>query len=593
MANVQGFLKRVHWEHVAGLALMLLWFMLALHGAKRKSPAMDEVPHIGAGLAELCLGDFRMNPEHPPLFKMLSVLPAVLLTHPPITNLREGRELLVWEQGNQWGWGYVALFFESPDPVRVLILSRLIPILTGGIGGLLAWLWAAEFGGRRAGFFAMAMLLLYPEYLGHARFVTLDVPTLVSCGAVSYAGWRWWKRPTRASMAAFILSASILALVKLPVIVFTVALWLVFWCLLALRRWSRGRVVSWPRQSVAVTPIKLAVMSMLLLLVAYFFQWAVVGFRFEVNNPRYPMAEKSLFVLPGEGRVSTLSTATRFLHANRLLPEASMALLNHVESIEGRAMYLLGQTARIGWYHYYAVTTLVKTPLLYLVGLLSVGVYTSRVFMWGRPLARERMLILLTPFVLILAFTVLARLNIGHRHILFVYFPWCVLLGVLLARLSWRQRWGRPVSLGAVLVSIAVLLSSHPNQETYFNLLGGGSAYAGWRIVRDSNVDWGTDLVLAGEVVRAIGAERVNLAYFGSGMPDAYGIKDFKFILPSYPFAIGMPDGVEPDPNLPTLVSLNALTSVRVLYPGLYDDEPQAILNSMVMFAPLSERVKD
>ena len=40
-------------------------------------------------------------------------------------------------------------------------------------------------GGELAGLMAAGLLMFYPEYLGHSRFVTLDVPTLVFVAAIS------------------------------------------------------------------------------------------------------------------------------------------------------------------------------------------------------------------------------------------------------------------------------------------------------------------------------------------------------------------------------------------------------------------------
>src|SRR6266852_5946055 len=62
------------------LAVLLLAFMAVLAGgaARRESVTVDEVSHIGAGVSYLQKFDLRMNPEHPPLPKMLAAIPLVL-----------------------------------------------------------------------------------------------------------------------------------------------------------------------------------------------------------------------------------------------------------------------------------------------------------------------------------------------------------------------------------------------------------------------------------------------------------------------------------------------------------------------------------
>src|SRR5881394_4597766 len=62
------------------LAVLLLAFMAVLAGgaARRESVTVDEVSHIGAGVSYLQRLDLRMNPEHPPLAKVLAAIPLVI-----------------------------------------------------------------------------------------------------------------------------------------------------------------------------------------------------------------------------------------------------------------------------------------------------------------------------------------------------------------------------------------------------------------------------------------------------------------------------------------------------------------------------------
>src|SRR5438270_10816248 len=62
------------------LAVLLLALMAFLAGgaALRESATVDEVSHIGAGVSYLQRLDLRMNPEHPPLPKVLAAIPLVL-----------------------------------------------------------------------------------------------------------------------------------------------------------------------------------------------------------------------------------------------------------------------------------------------------------------------------------------------------------------------------------------------------------------------------------------------------------------------------------------------------------------------------------
>src|SRR5947209_19996293 len=54
--------------------------MLFLAGgaALHESVTVDEVAHVGAGLTYLQRLDLRLNPEHPPLVKVLAAIPLTL-----------------------------------------------------------------------------------------------------------------------------------------------------------------------------------------------------------------------------------------------------------------------------------------------------------------------------------------------------------------------------------------------------------------------------------------------------------------------------------------------------------------------------------
>lgn len=578
------------WEHGVGVAAALLWLALALHGAWVKSPVMDEVAHIGDGLAIVRHGDYRMNPEHPPLLKVLAVLPLELISPSPMEVDLGDRELVPWVTGDQYAWGHYLLYYDRTDWDPALWLVRLVPIGFGLAGGILAWWWAAMLAGRRAGLAAMLLLLFYPEYLGHARYVTLDVPTLVACAAVGLSGMRYWQRPTPRRAAVFAAAAVVLSFVKIPVVVYTVFLFATFGLLLAFRGiatpgWARAlprRGPGWLR----VLVLGLAVAAL-----GFTAQWVAAGGRFSLTSPGVPPMDTVHRFLDFDRYPDTvLAGAIRFAHDWRLLPEATLAVLAHTGTAQGRIVFLFDEQRLEGWYHYFAVTTAIKTPGWLLAGLLGVLVYTAWIFLRGRGWERERLALLLLPILGLLALVVAARLNIGHRHILFVYFPWCVLLGVVLARWAAgrHHRLGQYIYTGMLVAGVALCLGTHPHHATYINWLGGGSPLAASRILRDSNVDWGQDLKLMAGTLDELEIDRVNLAYFGSGRPQAYGIRDFNFILYRFPLAIMMPDYTPPDPNLPTAVSVHLVPAMNRIFPGQFDRDPVLVVNSMVIYAPFA-----
>ena len=67
------------WRRSLYLMAPLAFVILSLTSITQKSPTYDEAVHLFAGYSYLKWGDFRINPEHPPLAKMLAAAPLMIL----------------------------------------------------------------------------------------------------------------------------------------------------------------------------------------------------------------------------------------------------------------------------------------------------------------------------------------------------------------------------------------------------------------------------------------------------------------------------------------------------------------------------------
>ena len=88
----------------------------------------------------------------------------------------------------------------------------------------------------------------------------------------------------------------------------------------------------------------------------------------------------------------------------------------------------------------------------------------------------------------------------------------------------WRRFRAPLPRLGFAAAAIAGLWSTatvHPEYLAYFNELGGSRPE---RILVDSDLDWGQDLPRLRDALRARGIDSVTIAYYGSGVPELYGI---------------------------------------------------------------------
>jgi hypothetical protein len=155
--------------------------------------------------------------------------------------------------------------------------------------------------------------------------------------------------------------------------------------------------------------------------------------------------------------------------------------------------------------------------MVLLLSLLAIGV-----ILWRRtPRSWDYALWAGFP-ILYLVLADFAKLNLGERYILPV-FPFALLLCGSL----WQFTKGRRAVLVLLLVVLAVhvgdVLRYAPDYLSYFNLsVRPGSGY---KLLNDSNLDWGEGLVALYHYQQAHPNAPIHLAYYGSVAPAAYGIQ--------------------------------------------------------------------
>ncbi|KKW28347.1 MAG: Glycosyl transferase family 39, partial [Parcubacteria group bacterium GW2011_GWA2_52_8] len=106
--------------HHTALVVLMLGLMLALGitSMAGDSGIVDEVAHIPAGYSYLRYGDFRLNPEHPPLLKDLAAFPLLFL------DLKFPDNIPAWttEPNGQWETGWHFIYHVGNDADLILFL---------------------------------------------------------------------------------------------------------------------------------------------------------------------------------------------------------------------------------------------------------------------------------------------------------------------------------------------------------------------------------------------------------------------------------------------------------------------------------------
>jgi hypothetical protein len=249
--------------------------------------------------------------------------------------------------------------------------------------------------------------------------------------------------------------------------------------------------------------------------------WAIYGFRYAPspsaawffhleNNPATVQ------------RTPLLAKSVGWIDAHRLLPNAyTEGFLLGQAKAQFRGGFLGGQYSVEGWWYYFPVAFLIKTPaalLLLLTGGLVLCAKRWKTFPQDEAF-------LLVPIVFYLGPAMTAKLNIGLRHILPIY-PFVLLLAALCISelLSSRQKGGCAVLIGLSLVWLLEFGRVCPHYLAFFNQFVGGPGH-GYEYLADSNLDWGQDLKPLKKWMDKQNVQHINLAYFGTAEPAYYGIQ--------------------------------------------------------------------
>lgn len=500
------------------LALGLAAYVgLAVTSLRQKSATYDEGAHLPAGYTYLVTGDHRLNPEHPPLVKLLAAAPLLLLDHVGFHADDEA-----WATGRQWELGRRFLYRWN-DADRLLFWGRLPIVLLGASLCAAVALWTRARFGFPAAVLAGLLAVFSPDLLAHGQLVTTDLAMTLFFFLTVIAFEAVWRRATWMSfaLAALALSAAVASKFSAPVLVpilavlGLVAAWAPESMTLALGKQERRLERVRPRLVAVVALLAAAV------LVAWLGLWGSYGFARRISADPQVRALLLSSTLRDDGGTLVSDLALR---AERwgLLPEAYVrGFLFTYRHAEGRPTFLLGQLSDHGFPHFFLVTFALKTPLPLLLLLAAApfvtggdGSFRTTAFLWV-PVAGYALL------------TQTRELDIGHRHLLPIY-PFLFVIGGRTAEAAWRA-WGRGSRVpGVALLALAAwyvagTLRVHPHYLAYFNEASGGPAKGYLRLV-DSSLDWGQDLEGLKAWLDAHSIAHVKLSYFGSADPVYYGI---------------------------------------------------------------------
>jgi hypothetical protein len=392
-----------------------------------------------------------------------------------------------------------ALMASYPDD-RVLLLARVPILILATALGFLIFRWGKQAYGSAGGVLALVLYTFHPVMIANAVQITPDLCLTFFSTLTFYLFWRFRNSPNGIHSLYVGGALGLALLAKYSAVLVALALALLIPAAAIFRRFgSDGSRHSWRLKHLAIV----FATAVCIVNAGYLFHGS---FRPLKGNSFHSRLFQSLERVP----------VIRSIPVPLPHPYVMGMEWQHSVVEQGFTSYLLGEKANRGWFHFYLVAFILKTPVPFLLLLFLTAIK-----------GRDRLQWIILAAVIIFPFYFSAvRLSRGVRYILPVY----PLLSVWIGQLALCLRDRKPARI--LQWSVLFLLvwyaagSIHisPHYMAYFNELGGGPGN-GINLLFESDFDWGQELKGLRAYLDKKKIDRIQLACFSTADPAHYGVR--------------------------------------------------------------------
>src|SRR5678815_4749019 len=139
---------------IAAICLILAFCLQAALALPQLSATSDEPVHLASGYSYLQTRDFRMNPEHPPLAKLIAALPLLFIQ--PKLNTSSA----LWNKASEYEFAFDFIYTNNAD--RLLFWGRMMMVVLAAAGAAITFMWARDLFGPVAGLLALGLYAFSP-----------------------------------------------------------------------------------------------------------------------------------------------------------------------------------------------------------------------------------------------------------------------------------------------------------------------------------------------------------------------------------------------------------------------------------------------
>jgi 4-amino-4-deoxy-L-arabinose transferase-like glycosyltransferase len=458
---------RTWWLLLALLTALTLLRVASTH--RVFSQTYDEPWHVGAGHHYLATGKYQFELQHAPLPRLLFGWPF--------------RNAPIPQTSHAGTYGNVLLFADGEYRDN-LALARAGNLLFLAIGIVAVALWARHLFTPAAGLVAALLYASLPPILAHAGLATTDTAIASLLPLSLYAFTLFVEKPTWTRTMLLGTAMGAAALSKYSFVLFFPLCALVI--VIARRRFPFARA------GVAV-------------LVAVLLVWAGYGFTF---------GTMAAFDARAEHLAERTIGTTAIAHVPVPAPAFFDGILRvRYHDLKGHPGYLLGRIYPDGVWYYFPAALFFKTPIAFLI----LAVFGVAVVVRQRrgheprttndePRTKWPELVCIAAGILLVVMS--SRINIGVRHVLPIYAPLAICAAAAVLEL---RRW-RIASAALIAWLVVGSALAHPDYLAWFN----GFARQPERVLSDSNLDWGQDVLRLADTARELRIERMTTMLFGT-----------------------------------------------------------------------------
>ncbi len=445
---------------IVGILFMLWGAFWLIYDAKKFSITSDEIVYLPVGIRYLERGDELTNSEHPPIFKIVSALPAIFIPHNIDKAIDEGSQ-------NQWKLGFTFWFESSNNVENLLHAGRAPTVLLTLLLFVSVWLWTRRHLGEWAGIAALGVLVFNPNLIAHGSLIANDIYLAAASWFLFVATFYFIKNANLKTAFWWGAAACFAALSKYTGVIFVGLSGLIVVSSIFILHKNLRRSLLLILFSVAIGLVLTWSVFLFVQRKAVFSSQPVTmglsdNLTVEVKNPL-----KKIVLLP---------------YSN--VRDGIIATRGHNKI--GHRSYLNGEISQFGWKSYFLWALWCKTPTIILLFSL-LGVILA--------VLKKNWALVLSFISVLIAFVVgsIGHIQTGVRYILFFYVLTAPVAALAVLYITKLKSWIFKVILALLFIFLLLdIFLSGPGSIGYFSAITGGNS-KGYSYLADSNLDWGQE----------------------------------------------------------------------------------------------------